>query len=214
MFKRFIILALAVLAAGPAATQTAVWTVPQAPALNAPATPKPAVVRVSLETVVGTIVLELEAERAPITTRNFLRYVDQKRLDGTAFYRASRVAPGFGLVQGGVRDPRRVLPPIMHEPTTKTGLSHVDGTVSLARAAPGTATSDFFITVGDMPSLDARPDQPGDNQGFAAFGRVVEGMDVVRKILEAPTSPTLGEGVMKGQMLAPQIRIGAARRVK
>jgi peptidyl-prolyl cis-trans isomerase A (cyclophilin A) len=158
-------------------------------------------------------VLELEKERAPTTTANFLRYVDQRRLDGTSFYRATKVAEGYGLIQGGVRnDPKRVLPPIAHEPTTRTGLSHVDGAISMARAEPGSATADFFITVGAMPSMDADPKQPGDNLGFAAFGRVVEGMDVVRRILDAPTSPTEGEGAMKGQMIAAPITIIAARR--
>lgn len=173
-----------------------------------------AVVRVALNSSEGVIVLELEATRAPITTANFLRYVDQKRLDGVFFYRATRVAPGFGLIQGGVRnDPKRALPPIAHEPTSLTGLSHKDGTISMARNAPGTASGDFFITIGDIPSMDADPSQPGDNLGFAAFGRVVTGMEIVRRILEAPTSPTEGEGAMKGQMLAAPVRIASARRV-
>jgi peptidyl-prolyl cis-trans isomerase A (cyclophilin A) len=92
-------------------------------------------------------------------------------------------------------------------------LSHKDGTISMARNAPGTASGDFFITIGDIPSMDADPSQPGDNLGFAAFGHVVEGMEIVRRILEAPTSPTEGEGAMKGQILAPPVRILTARRV-
>ena len=203
MFARFALLALAVLPLVPVLAQE------PAPA----AAPQPAVVRVVLETAEGPIVLALEKERAPVTTANFLRYVDEKRLDGVAFYRATPIGQGYGLIQGGVRnDPKRVLPPIAHEPTTKTGLSHVDGAISMARAAPGSANADFFITVGDLVSMDADPRQPGDNQGFAVFGRVVEGMDVVRRILAAPTSPTAGEGAMKGQMLAPPIRIVRARR--
>jgi peptidyl-prolyl cis-trans isomerase A (cyclophilin A) len=171
-------------------------------------------VRVALNSSEGAIVIELEAKRAPITTANFLRYVDQKRFDGMSIYRATRVAPGFGLIQGGVRnDPKRALPPIAHEPTSQTGLSHKDGTISMARNAPGTASGDFFITIGDIPSMDADPSQPGDNLGFAAFGHVVEGMEIVRRILEAPTSPTEGEGAMKGQILAPPVRILTARRV-
>ena len=83
----------------------------------------------------------------------------------------------------------------------------------MARNAPGTATGDFFIIVGDMSALDAHPDQPGDNQGFAVFGRVVEGMDVVHKIMASPTDPNAGEGVMKGQILLPRIPILRARRV-
>jgi peptidyl-prolyl cis-trans isomerase A (cyclophilin A) len=210
MMIRFAAAALLMLAS-PALAQA---PLPQAaPAAQAPAAPKPATVRVALQTSAGPIVLELESERAPVTTRNFLRYVDQKRLNGATFYRASKVAPGFGLIQGGVRnDPKRVLPAIAHEPTSVTGLSHVDGAIAMARGAPGSASGDFFITVGAMPTLDADPKQPGDNLGFAVFGRVVEGMEVVRSILDAPTSPTQGEGAMKGQMLAPAVRIVAAKR--
>lgn len=176
--------------------------------------PAPATVRVALETTEGRIVIDLEKERAPITTANFLRYVDQKRLDGIGFYRTAKAGSRFGFVQFGVQNAsKRVLPAIKHEPTTMTGLKHVDGTLSIARYAPGTANGDFTIMVGDQPSLDANPAAPGDNQGYAAFGHVVEGMDVVHKIFDSPTSATLGEGVMKGQMIAPPIMIKAARRV-
>jgi peptidyl-prolyl cis-trans isomerase A (cyclophilin A) len=178
----------------------------------APAAPKPAVVHVTLTTSEGPIVLELEKERAPITTANFLRYVAGKRLDGTTFYRAVKVQDGFGLVQGGLRnDPKRVFPNIAHEPTTKTGLSHVDGAISMARAAPGTASGDFFIVVGGFPTMDADPKQPGDNVGFAVFGHVSEGMDLVRKILTSPTGDA-GPAVMKGQMLLAPVKILSARQ--
>ena len=183
-------------------------------ATPAPA-PAPATVKVTLTTSEGPIVLELEKERAPITTGNFLRYVDQKRLDGAAFYRAAKApnAPDYGLVQFGTRnDPKKTLPPIAHEPTTKTGLTHKNGTISLARGAPGTGAGDFFIMIGDTPSLDANPSAPGDNQGFAAFGQVVEGMDLIKKMLVAPTDPNKGEGVMKGQYLAQPVTIVSARR--
>jgi peptidyl-prolyl cis-trans isomerase A (cyclophilin A) len=123
-------------------------------------------------------------------------------------------APPAGLIQGGLQnDPAKVLPPIAHESTTTTGLRHTDGVISMARYDPGKAASEFFICVGDEPSLDADPTQTGDNQGFAAFGKVAEGMDVVRRILLSPTSPTKGEGAMKGQMLDPVIPILSARRV-
>ncbi|MGK6318475.1 peptidylprolyl isomerase [Sphingomonas sp. DT-204] len=175
---------------------------------------RPATVKVTLATTEGPITLELEKERAPVTTANFLRYVDAKRFDGIAFYRAMKTSwgNGAGLIQAGQRDPRKLFPPIAHEPTTQTGLSHTDGTISMARFAPGTATADFSIMIGDMTGLDANPKATGDNAGFAAFGHVVEGMDVVRRIQSAPTSPTEGEGVMKGQMLAPPIKILTARR--
>jgi len=195
--------AVALLATAPALAQT--------PA----AAPPPAIVKVTLTTSEGAIVLELQKEKAPITTANFLRYVDQKRYDGATFYRASKTpnAPELGLIQGGVQnDPARVLKPIAHEPTTRTGLSHTDGAISMGRFDPGSATSDFFIVLGDMTYMDANPALPGDNLGFAVFGKVVEGMDTVRKILAAPTSPTAGEGVMKGEILAKPVKIVTARR--
>lgn len=174
--------------------------------------PAPATVKVTLTTTQGPIVLELEAGRAPITAGNFLRYVDQKKLDGLTFYRAAQApnAPEYGLVQFGTKnDPRRTLKPIAHEPTSTTGLSHKSGTISLARGDPGTGAGDFFIMVGDTPSLDA---QPGGDPGFAAFGRVVEGEALIKAILAAPTDPNQGEGVMKGQYLAKPLVITTARR--
>lgn len=194
-----------------AALTAAACAATMAHAQPAPAGP----VRVALDTSDGPILVEVYPDKAPITAGNFLRYVDEKRFDGATFYRASKVpnAPDYGLVQGGVQnDPKRVLKPIAHEPTTKTGLSHVSGALSMGRTSPGTATSDFFICVGDMPYMDADPKQAGDNLGFAVFGKVVEGMDTVKKILAEPTSPTAGEGVMKGEILAKPVKIVTARR--
>jgi peptidyl-prolyl cis-trans isomerase A (cyclophilin A) len=182
-----------------------------APPPPAPVT-KPATVRVTLTTTEGPIVLELEKERAPVTTANFLRYVDAKRFDGIAFFRAMKLSWG-GLIQAGVRDARKLYPPIAHEPTTQTGLSHVEGAISMARMEPGTATGDFTIMVGDMTGLDANSKGTGDTAGYAVFGHVAEGMDVVKRILDAPTSPTLGEGVMKGQIIADPVKILTARRI-
>ncbi len=176
-------------------------------------------VRVALETGLGAIIVEVDRAHAPITADNFLRYVDQKRFDGTVFYRAMRLGPDIhdqeqGLIQGGTQnDPKRILKAIAHEPTNLTGLRHVEGALSMARWAPGTATGDFSILVSPLPALDADPTQPGDNAGYAVFGHVVEGMDIVRRIHLSPTSPTLGEGHMKGQMLAPTIKIINAHRV-
>ena len=116
-------------------------------------------------------------------------------------------------MQGGAQnDPKRILPPIPHEPTSQTGLVHDDGALSMARYAPGSATGDFFVVLGRMPSMDANPDATGDNQGFAVFAHVVEGLDVIKAILAAPKSPTKGEGVMKGQMLETPVRIISVRR--
>ncbi len=207
MTLRRTLLAAALLLPFPALAQ-------DAPAPTPTPAPKPATQKVALDTSFGRIVLELETERAPITARNFLRYADQKRLDGIAFYRTVKVADKFGFIQFGIdNDPKRILPPIKHEPTTLTGVKHVNGAISTARLAPGTARGEFTISVGDQPSLDADPTKPGDNLGYAAFGKVVEGMDVVWKILDAPTSPTAGEGVMKGQMLSPRIKILKVSRV-
>ncbi|MGL6042670.1 MAG: peptidylprolyl isomerase, partial [Sandaracinobacteroides sp.] len=117
---------------------------------------RPETIKVRLVTAEGSILLELEKERAPITSANFLKYVDGKKFDGASFYRALTFAgrPDLGLVQGGAKsDPRRLLPPIAHEPTTKTGLSHSKGAISMARAAPGSAQGDFFIILGNLSSL-------------------------------------------------------------
>lgn len=182
------------------------------PALAQPAAP--GLVRVALKTGDGVIVVDLEAEKAPITTRNFLRYVDVRRFDGCTFYRTASApgAPDVGIIQGGLkRDPAKVFRPIAHESTIKTGLSHKDGTISMANNGPGTATADFFICVSDQPSFDADPNDPSQ-LGFAAFGHVVSGMDVVRQIHAAPTGNG-GPPNMRGQMLKPPIPIFSVRRV-
>lgn len=173
----------------------------------------PADVRVAMDTDAGRIVVAVHSAQAPVTAANFLKYVDGKRFDGTLFYRGVGNA-GYGFVQGGTQnDPKRVLTPIAHEPTSQTGLFHDDGALSMARYAPGSATGDFFIVLGKMPAMDAHPQAAGDNQGFAVFAHVVEGLDVVKAILAAPKSPTAGEGVMRGQMLAEPVKIVTARRL-
>jgi peptidyl-prolyl cis-trans isomerase A (cyclophilin A) len=186
-----------------------------APTARAQESPAEALPQVALQTSLGTIVIELDTARAPVTAANFLAYVDQGRFESTTFYRAMQGYGGSGLIQGGTnQDRERTLPPIPHEPTTQTGLSHTEGAVSMPRFAPGTAAGDFTIMVGSMTYLDARPDQPGDNLGYAVFGRVVQGMEVVRAILAAPVSATEGEGVMLGQMLEPRIEIQRVWRVE
>lgn len=216
------LIAAAVLLAAPALAQTQAEPAPPAETVApppAPPPPTPSGPRVALTTPEGRIIIELYVDKAPVTAKNFLRYVDAKRFDGATFYRASKpkgyAADDYGIVQGGLQnDPARLYPPIAHEPTTKTGLSHTDGMVSMGRHAPGSATADFFIMIGDQSYLDANPKAPGDNKGFAAFGKVVEGMDVVRKIVMLPRSPTAGVGVMKGEMLKKPVPIVTARRTK
>ena len=172
--------------------------------------------RVTIQTPLGDITVELAADKAPVTSANFLRYVDAGRFNGSVFYRAMTVLanPLTGLIQGGAKnDPAKAFPPIAHEGTKMTGLTHRDGTLSMARYGPGTATSEFFICLGDLSSLDEDPSQPGDNAGFAAFGHVVAGLDVVKAIVKAPVSPTKGESDgMKGQMLDPEVPILSAKR--
>ena len=178
-----------------------------ASSLPAQTAPPPAAdaVKVALDTEKGRIVIALDQAHAPITTANFLKYVDAGRFDGEKFYRAMPYGDG-GLVQGGVTsNARKLYPAIQHEPVEKTGIKHTTGTISMANLGPGTAKADFFILTTDIPAFDA---------SFAAFGKVVEGMDVVKAIQASPVSPTRGNGPMKGQMLDPAVTITKASRLK
>ncbi len=176
------------------------------------AAPEPPVVRVKMITSAGTITLAIDARHAPKTAANFLTYVDDERLDGTRFYRAARRkgAPTLGFVQGGIdTDARRRLDPVEFEPTSKTGLRHVDGAISMARYDNlKSGTANFSLMVGASPNMDARPGSPG----YAVFGRVIAGMDVVKRILAMPTSPG-GDGAFKGQLLQRPVTIVSARRL-
>lgn len=184
-----------------------------------PASPPPVAAaplpHVALETSAGTIVLRIEAQRAPKTAANFLKYVDNKRYDGQSIYRTTRNwGADSTLIQGGVRtDARLLYPPVVHEPTTATGLVHCPGAVSLARLAPGTAQSDFFLVLGPIYGFDADPAAAGDNAGFAVFAEIVDGWAVAQAIAAAPVSETAGEGAMKGQILAAPVKILRAKRV-
>ena len=184
-----------------------------------PAPPLGDTVRVAMVTELGTIELELDHKRAPVTVENFVRYVDLKRFDGMVFYRSMRLAWGEqpnGLIQTGLQgNYLKVLKPIAHEPTSATGILHKAGAISMARYAPGTATADFSILLSDLPSLDADPKSPDPEvqAGYAAFGHVVAGMDTVRRIWDAPLSHSKGEGPLRGQMLEPPVKVISVRRV-
>lgn len=200
---RWIVAFLLTLVAFPAAAQTA-----------APA-PSSANPRVAFETAAGRFVVEVYADKAPVSAKNFLRYVDAKRLDGIVFYRTVKVADRFGFVQLGVQNaPTKMYSPVKHEPTTQTGIRHLDGTLSMPRLAPGTARGEFTIMLGDQPSFDADPTKPGDNLGYAAFARVVEGMDVVLTVFDAPVSPSKTlQGSFKGEIPEAPVKVLTVRRV-
>lgn len=163
-------------------------------------------VRVLLQTEKGDIELELDPVHAPSTVANFLRYVNGGFYNGGMFHRTVTASNQpqnkvkIEVVQAGPNPPREneSFPPVLLERTNKTGLKHLDGTISMARDDPDTATSDFFICIGDQPELDFGGKRNPDGQGFAAFGRVIRGMDVVRKIQSSPAN---------GQELTPPIRI-------
>ena len=201
MTKRIILAALVAALAAPALSQTVPPPVAQAPNDD--------LVRVAIDTEKGRIIVALDRGRAPLTTTNFLGYVDKGWLDGQPFYRSMPLTNG-GLIQGGSRDGAKQLPPIAVESSATTGLKNVAGAIVMANAGGKTTRSDFFILTADVPSFDATATAPG----FAPFGKVVEGMDVVQAIFASPRSPTKGEGAMKGQMLEPVVKIVKAARVK
>ena len=172
--------------------------------------------QVLMQTTEGTITIELEPDRAPITVANFLRYVDGGHYDGATFYRTVRYTndrgnPKIEVIQGGIGD-REVFEPIAHEDTDQTGLRHLDGTLSMARGEVGTASSEFFIVIGDQPGLDRGESRNPDKQGFAAFGRVIEGMDVVRRIHQAPSDAPSSSNYTAGQIMEAPVAILSVRR--
>lgn len=177
-------------------------------ALLAAAPRGPAPVNVTIQTSAGTIVVALDVARAPVTAKNFLHLVDTHAYDGASFYRTVVAAPPrprfIEVIQGGLQDKAASLTPIPIEPTTKTGLHNTQGTIAMARTAdPNSATSEFFIDVGDDTVLDAQKFR--DRAGYAAFGHVVRGYDVVLKIHRAHA---------EGEALTPPVRIVRVSRLR
>jgi peptidyl-prolyl cis-trans isomerase A (cyclophilin A) len=171
--------------------------------------------RVLIQTELGNIEVELDAQRAPGTVANFLQYVDGGHYTGGRFHRTVKRNPDnqpgntvkIEVIQAGINpdQAKREFPPIALERTNTSGLKHLDGTLSMARSGPDTATSDFFICLGAQPELDFGGQRNPDGQGFAAFGRVSKGMDVVKRIQQAPAEK---------QTLLPPIKIIAIKRMK
>ena len=161
---------------------------------------------IKIETEVGSIIAELYPDKAPISCENFLKYIDKDKFVGANFYRTVRMdnQPNndikIEVIQGGLGFDveESPFPPIKHETTGKTGILHKDGTLSMARAESGTASSEFFICIGDQPELDFGGKRNPDGQGFATFGKIIEGMDVILKIQQMEDD---------GQMLIKPVQI-------
>lgn len=177
-------------------------------------------VPVVFETESGSITIEVDTGRAPTTAANFLRYVDGKFYDGGIVNRAvrpdntTRHDVEIQVIQFQLNPAREAeaFPPIPLERTSVTGLTHKDGAISMARGGPDTATGSFFVAIGDQPELDFGGKRNPDGQGFAAFGRVIEGMEVVRKIQSAPTLPAGAQGPYGTETVNPPIKIVRAIR--
>ena len=163
----------------------------------------------------GDIRIELYPEKAPVTVANFLRYVEGGHYDGATFYRTVTLendngSPKIEVIQGGIgEDPP--FKPIPHENTGMTGIRHTDGVISMARGEVGTASSEFFIVIGDQPGLDQGGIRNPDEQGFAAFGRVVRGMEVVRAINASPADAPSDDPYTTGQIIEEPVVIRTVR---
>ncbi len=173
---------------------------------------------VILKTELGNIEIAVYTDRAPLSSENFLYYVDNGLYDGEGFYRTVRpetdpLNMGMELIQGGLLSMETVTSPIDHETTQMTGLSHLDGAVSIARDEPGTGSAAyFFISIGDNSFLDYGGERNPDGQGYAVFGQVVKGMDVVRAIQAQQTGKSSKEAATQGQMLSQPLKIIKAKR--
>lgn len=174
-------------------------------------------VRIVMSTSEGNIDIDLYLDKAPITAGNFLALVDNGNMDGGSFYRVVTYEndngnPKIEVIQGGLGDASDSYDTIEHESTERTGILHTDGVISMARGAVGTANTEFFICVGDQPGLDHGQPRNADGQGFAAFGKVVNGMDVVRTINGLPAAAPTESEYTKGQILTEPVAITSVRR--
>tara|TARA_B100001142_G_scaffold328263_1_gene387938 strand:- start:14765 stop:15385 length:621 start_codon:yes stop_codon:yes gene_type:complete len=173
---------------------------------------------IAFKTSKGDIIVELYNQIAPITVDNFLRHLDGGHYDGSSFYRTvthqnDNGSPMIEVIQGGLGDIDKPFPAISHESTNITKLKHEDGTISMSRGEVNSATSDFFICIGSQQGLDFGGERNNDGQGFAAFGKVIEGMDIVRDINGMPSNKKTDNEYVKGQMINNPIIIEKAVRL-
>ncbi len=181
---------------------------------------EPRIVEVVIETTLGHLEIAVHVGRAPVSSQAFLELVDKDRFAGDgAFYRTVRKdendhgSARIDVIQGGLQELSTLLPAVEHETTSRTGLRHIDGTISLARGAVGTATgAAFFICIGPQPALDCGGERNADGQGFAAFGQVIAGMPAVHRIHQSPTRATSADPRTKGQLLDPPVGITRVAR--
>ena len=178
-----------------------------------------ATVRTIMSTDLGDIEIDVYVDKVPISAANFLQLVDGGHLDGGTFYRVvsyenDKGSPKIEVIQGGLNVEEGPFPPIEHETTEQTGILHTDGVISMTRGDVGTASTEFFIVIGDQPGLDYGEVRNPDEQGFAAFGKVVSGMDVVRAIKESPADGPSDSDYTKGQILTEPVAIMSVKRVQ
>jgi peptidyl-prolyl cis-trans isomerase A (cyclophilin A) len=179
----------------------------------------PSGVRVELVTDLGSVLVEVLPHAAPASACDFLGYVDANLYAGAAFYRVVRYdndrgEPKIEVVQGGLQDEAKQRAPVLHESTLQTGLKHVDGALSLARGAVGTGSAAaFFVVIGAQPGLDYGAARNKDGQGFAVFGRVVRGMDLIRRIHQMKADAPVDDAYLEGQLLAKPVMIKGAKRL-
>ena len=174
-------------------------------------------VRITMSTSEGDIGIDLYLDKAPVTAGNFLKLVENGDMDGGSFYRVVTFEndngnPKIEVIQGGLGDRSEGFDTIDHETTEQTGILHTDGVISMARGGVGTASTEFFICIGDQPGLDHGQPRNADNQGFAAFGKVVSGMDVVRRINAMSADAASDSEYTQGQILAEPVAIERVAR--
>ena len=177
----------------------------------------PQSIHLTMQTSLGAVELELYPEKAPLSVANFVRLADGGHLDGATFYRTvspqnDNGSPVISVIQGGIGDAESPFAPIAHETTLQTGLPHLDGSLSMARSEVGTASTEFFICIGAQPALDFAGTRNADGEGFAVFGQVVSGMDVVHAIHQSPADAPTDVEYFQNQLINEPVVIESIKR--